>query len=153
MEYNISEAYAGGDGLRSTIDNFAKKWVGGHYLISFVVIIVLVIVVLWLIVRGGKEGLGVAKNVERDDRFVSSPGNITGSVGVLSQNYDPTIPPGQPGSFAYQVLNDPSYGCNTDAAQKLPNDIWSELVQEANKEELSSKPTTDQLAAIAYGQK
>lgn len=143
--YSLSDSYVsvgGGDGVVNSIEEFARKWVTGHYMIAFALIVFLTIFVLWMLIWKCKEKFNPTQSMrfQTSDQFgLSGKENLTGAPGtdrsqsVFAQQVqdangnsftiNPNAAAGQPGSLAYQVLHSSDFNC--DNRQPVGSDAWS----------------------------
>ncbi len=156
MDYSLSDSYTptGGD-ISESIDNFAKQWVAGHYLLSFTLIVVLVLVLIVFIFWTGKEkfnptqtlrdqdsdqfGLGKKETLDSGrgaSAFAQQTQGTTGSLVI-----DPNATAAQPGSLAWQVLHNSDFNCKD--RQPATDDAWLWMGGIARENLSNNKPKTD----------
>lgn len=138
-DYSLSDSYVsvGGSPMES-VDAFARKWVAGHYMAAFSIIVVLSILLIgtWMFhsckekfMPGSTMKFQVRDDIERlDDGSAQADRSAsyfasTQDGGVSSITVDPSAAAGQPGSLSYQVLHSSDFNC--DARGKPTNDAWS----------------------------
>jgi hypothetical protein len=137
-EYSLSDSYLsvnGGGMVPDVVDKFAYKWVGGHYLASFAIIIFLSLVVVWFMWKA-KEGFNPTQNLRDQD---------SDQFGLGSREHMAAAPAqaavNQPGSLAWQVLNSSDFNCAN--RKDIGEDAWGWMSGVA-KEGLSvGKPKND----------
>ncbi len=156
-----------GSFVPTVVNDFAYKWVAGHYLIAFAIIIVLVIVVIWLTMLKGKEGfnptqnlrdqdsdqfgLGAKKERLDGDRSTSVFATQVQSGGGGKFTVDPNATANQPGSIAWQVLHSSDFNC----ANRVPiaDDAWGWMSGVAKENLSAGKPKTDnEFSKVLAGQ-
>jgi hypothetical protein len=157
-EYSLGDAYVrvGGDGgIQKSVDEFAKKWVGGHYMIAFAAILVLSMVLAFFIVRKYSEkfnptqnisdqdsdqfGLGKREYMEGDRATSAFAQQVQGTSGQFVA--DPNAKANQPGSLAYQVLHSDDFNCNN--RKMAGDDAWAWMNNVAHESMHASKPQSD----------
>ncbi len=160
--FSISDAYVsvGGDnGIHKSIDDFAHKWVGTHYMIAFGALILLTIVVLWLGIWKCKEHFNPTQNLRDQDsdqfglgkREYLDQSGADRSQSAFAQQVqgggggqfvvDPNAKGNAPGSLAYQVLHSADFNC---AGRKMSNDdAWSWMSGVAHESMRGDKPKND----------
>ncbi len=158
---NVTDSYGSMSGARglvpAAVDDFAYKWVAGHYLIAFAIIIVLVLVVIWLTMLKGKEGFNPTQNLRDQDSDQFGLGakkeRLDGdrSTSVFAQQVqsggggkftvDPNATADQPGSIAWQVLHSSDFNC----ANRVPiaDDAWGWMTGVVKENLSAGKPKTD----------
>ncbi len=157
-KYNLSDSYINGGAWQvpAFIDEFAQTYIAGHYLIALAVIIILIIVVIWLAIWKGKEGFNPTQNMRDQDsdqfglgkkekmdngRGGSAFAQQVQSGGGGSFTIDPNAKAHQPGSLAWQVLNNSDFNCANRTS--VADDAWG-WMSGVSKENLSAnKPKND----------
>ncbi len=145
-----------GDFIPQALDNFARQWVGEHYLIASALIVILIIIILWFIVWKSKEGFNPTQNMRDQDsdqfglgkkerldnpRDSSAFAQQTQSAGGSSFTVNPNAPANQPGSLAWQVLHNSDFNCDKRTAS--PEDAWMWMSGVARENLSPNKPKTD----------
>lgn len=155
--YSLSDSYVsvgGGPGMiAQSVDDFAKKYVGCHYLIASALLLILTILVIWLIFFKGAEKFNPTATVrmqQRDGLGESMDGGADRGKSVFAQQVqssgggqltvDPNAKPNQPGSLAWQVLHSADFDC--DKRQAVGDDAWAWMGGVA-RENMESKPKND----------
>jgi hypothetical protein len=159
--YQISESYVNAEShnlVPQVVDDFARKWVGGHYMIALAIIVVLVLLVLWLLFKRNTEkfnptatmrmqqldglGEGLDPGTDRSQSYFAQETQNPNSMGSFS--IDPAAAANQPGSLGYQVLHSADFSCATRTP--VGNDAWAWMTNVANSPENftnNRKPKTD----------
>jgi hypothetical protein len=159
-QYSLSNSFVsvGGAGMiPQSVDEFARTWVGGHYLISFALLIFLVIVILWLVIWKNKEGFNPTQTLrdQDSDQFGLSgrrehlDGGDRGQSAFAQQvqtSGGSTItgtqsPANQPGSLAWNVLHNSDFNCAN--RQPAEEDAWTWMNNVAREKLSNNKPKTD----------
>lgn len=159
-QYSLSDSivsYDGGNLFPQAIDDFAKTWVGGHYLIAFALIIFLTIVVIWLAVWCGKEQFNPTQNLRDQDsdqfglsgkrenldsgRGTSAFAQQVQTSGGTTVGGNPNSPANQPGSLAWNVLHSSDFNCSN--RQPAEEDAWTWMNGVARESLSNNKPKTD----------
>jgi hypothetical protein len=157
-DYSLGESYVkvGGEGgIQKSVDEFAKKWIGGHYMIAFAAILVLSVVVIFFAVRAAREGFNPTQNLRDQDSDQFGLGKreyMEGdrSTSVFAQQVqgtsaqltiDPNAKANQPGSLAYQVLHSDDFNCNN--RKMAGDDAWAWMNNVAHESMHASKPQSD----------
>ncbi len=157
-EYSLSDAYVpvGGANVKGKVYDFAAKTVGKHYVIAFVMILVLTIMVLWLALWKCKEHFNPTQNLRDQDSDQFGLGHreyMDGDRGksVFAQQVqdgaggqyivDPSAKANQPGSLAWQVLHSSDFNC--DKRVMAGDDAWAWMNGVAHESMSSNKPQSD----------
>lgn len=154
--YSLSDSVVsvgGNTPVPQAVDDFAKKYIAGHYLIVGAILLVLTILVLWLFVWKCVEKFNPTSTLrmqQRDGLGESMDGGSDRASSVFAQqaqsggtgqfNIDPNAKPNQPGSLAWQVLHSADFDCNK--RQSVGDDAWSWLNNVAH-ESMDNKPKND----------
>lgn len=155
--YSLEDSYVtGGGGFMKSVQGFAQKWVGPHVLLTFVLLIVLVIIVIWLLATR-KEGFNPTQTVRDQDSdqwaFTKKEGlanpfsrgqsafaqQVQSGSGQFA--YDPAAAANQPGSIAWQVLHSSDFDCANRKA--VGDDAWAWMNGVAHESMQGEKPKTD----------
>lgn len=139
--YNLSDSYVsvGGD-MGKSLDDFARKWVGRHYLISFVLILVLTLLLLWLVFWRG-EGFMPTTTLrfqQRDGLGESAEGG-------------PAVTSAQPGSPSWQILNSKDFDCANRSLNHEDAWAWQENVMRTGPENAQGGLNDSDFSKIAAG--
>ncbi len=155
-EYSLSDSYAPvGGAVPQSVDDFAKQWVAGHYLISLTLIIVLIIIVICFMFWTCKEkfnptqtmrdqdsdqfGLGKRESLDSgrgSSAFAQQAQGGTGSIVI-----DPNATTNQPGSLSWQVLHSSDFNC--DKRQPATDDAWLWMGGISRENLSNNKPKTE----------
>lgn len=162
MNYNIADSLlppvtgSAGDFVPKSVDKFAQKWVGEHYLFAFALLIVGAIIIVALIARRyaesfnptatlrmtQRDGLGENLDATSTGRGASAFAQTVQSGGDKSMTIDAAAAAGQPGSLAYQVLHSADFNCNNRTS--IGNDAWAWMDTQARAEGFAGdRPKTD----------
>jgi len=160
MNYNIADSLlppvtgSAGDFVPKSVDKFAQKWVGEHYLFAFALLIVGAIIIVALIARRYAESFNptaTMRMTKLDDlgrenmeagRGTSAFAQTVQSGGDKSMTVDPNAKANQPGSLAYQVLHSADFNCNNRTS--IGNDAWAWMDTQARAEGFDAdRPKTD----------
>lgn len=105
-DYNITDAYNGGaEGVLDTLKDLCSK----YYWVVLGLLVVLTIVIIYLLAT--KEGFNPTRHLRFQDSDQYGLGYEKFERGKLLPG-DPTIPAGQPGSAAYNVLSSSDFNCS-----------------------------------------
>lgn len=156
--YDLEESLVTVGGASSmvpqSVDDFARKLVGGHYLIAFALLIILILIVLWISWKHSetfnptatlrltqRDGLGETMDGGADRSSSAFAQQVQTGTGLVKAT-DPKAAINQPGSTGWQILNSKDFDC----ANREPSnsDAWSWMNGVAHEEfSGSNKPKTD----------
>ena len=144
--FSFDQSLYGGGFVPQSVDDFARRWVGGHYLLASAALLVLVLVVVWLAVWK-VEGFNPTATLRMQTRDGLGESMEDGKSGAVEQaktgegsHYDPSAKANQPGSLAWEVLHSDDYNCNK--RESVGDDAWGWMSGVA-AEPMADRPKTD----------
>lgn len=137
--FDLRGAYEGGLDVQNNVDNILRSTISTHYVITFAILVVLVIVILYLTMK--KEGFNPTQHLRFADSDQYALGHERFTKGQLLPG-DPSLPASQPGSAAYNVLHSNDFDCSGRKA--VGDNAWDWMYGVANESFTTlNKPPTD----------
>ena len=164
--YSLSDSYVSVGGnyniVPESVDTFLYNWVGSHYLIAALIILVLLITIVILsgVFKSEKfsptstmrmqqrDGLGESMDAGAD-RANSYFSQAVQSIGGGAITVDPKAAAGQAGSLGYQVLHSADFACDTRTAST--DDAWAWMSDVAKAENFAQPKTENDFTRILAG--
>jgi hypothetical protein len=164
--YSLSDSYVSVGGnyniVPESVDTFLYNWVGSHYLIAALIILVLLITIV--ILSGAlksekfsptstmrmqqRDGLGEGMDTGAD-RAKSYFSQAVQSIGGGAITVDASAKPNQPGSLGYQVLHSGDFDCN--GRQTVTDDAWAWMSDVAKTENFAQPKSENDFTRILAG--